>query len=208
MRQLFLLWVIRRSRCLRLIAQRRLLLSRRKVVSRTLVTGFGPFRNVLENPSELLAKSSGRPFEVLEVSYEAADDFVATINPFAYDNLLLLGVAGDRSQVSLELEAQNLRSGADVRGASTDGLIETEGPDRLKSTMWSQELVEYLKIEYPHDIALSWDAGTYLCNYIYYKALRTLNIPRIGFLHVVMPDKIPLSTQEEIVRGVLSELRD
>jgi pyroglutamyl-peptidase len=174
-------------------------------VSRTLVTGFGPFQGVEVNPSETLAKASGVPHVILDVTYAAAEGFVQTLDSLSYDNLLMLGVASNRSQMSVELEAKNLRSGADVAGVSADGVIDLHGPQALKSTMWTHELVELLKLEFPHEVSLSFDAGTYLCNYLYYKALQILTIPRVGFLHLVMPDQLSLATQENIVLEVLSE---
>ncbi len=42
----------------------------------TLVTGFGPFLSVVQNPSGLLAQGCGRPSEMLEVSYACVDEFL------------------------------------------------------------------------------------------------------------------------------------
>jgi pyroglutamyl-peptidase len=177
-------------------------------VSRTLITGFGPFLEVADNPSATIAGSLGQPFQVLEVSYEAVDTFIDEFNSFEYDNLLMLGVARGRTAVSVELVAKNLRMGGDVLGHSRDGLIEHGAPETLESTMWTRELTEFLKIDFGTEIKLSWDAGEYLCNYLYYKALRHLVLPRIGFLHVVDPDVLSIQSQEGIVRAVLSELRN
>ena len=58
-----------------------------------LVTGFGSFGEVIENPSAALAASSGCSYEVLEVSFEAVDQFLERLDRGSFDKLLLLGVA-------------------------------------------------------------------------------------------------------------------
>src|SRR5689334_12979930 len=79
----------------------------RPVAARTLVTGFLGFGKFPVNPSALLAESSSRPCELIEVAYDAVDKFVGTLEPNIFDCLLMLGVAGQSSQMRLECVARN-----------------------------------------------------------------------------------------------------
>ena len=68
---------------------------------RTVVTGFGPFGTVADNPSARLAR--GAEFRILEVAYDAIDDALREIGPV--DRLLLMGVAAGRFRPRLETVA-------------------------------------------------------------------------------------------------------
>ena len=61
---------------------------------RTLVTGFLGFGRFATNPSAELARTCGRPHELIEVSYAAADAFVSRVGLAAIDQVVLMGVAG------------------------------------------------------------------------------------------------------------------
>ena len=170
---------------------------------RTFVTGFGPFGSVAENPSGLLAKGCERPFEVLEVAYEAVDAFVSGLNPEGFDTLLMLGVAVSRTHLTPELYARNWKGAvADVRGASLPGPIEEGEPLLLPSTLWNAHLVAELSVR--PGLFASMDAGSYLCNYLSYRALRRFPQKRVGFLHVPTFERVPQDRQTEILTQVLA----
>src|SRR5690242_18891454 len=104
---------------------------------RTLVTGFGPFLDVVDNPSGMIARSTGRPNEVLEVSYDAVEDFIFHLDPATFDRLLLLGVAPSRTRLCAELFARNTYGRiADVQGTSRTGPIQSNQPLLLGSTLF------------------------------------------------------------------------
>lgn len=172
---------------------------------RILVTGFGPFRNVEDNPSGRLAEGSGRPFRVLEVAYAAADAFVEGLDPEGFDALLMLGVATRRERITPELFARNARSGeADVRGVEASGPIEEGAPLLLESTLWDAHLVAELSVS--AGLFASEDAGAYLCNYLSYRALRRFPRKRVGFLHVPPFEKVPRERQAEALERVLAAI--
>ena len=172
---------------------------------RTLVTGFGPFGNVTENPSRHLAEACGRPFEILEVAYEAVDAFLDALNPEGFDTLLMLGVAAPRTHVTPELLARNWKGERpDVRGASLPGPIEEDLPLLIESTLWNAHLVAELSIH--PGLFASMDAGSYLCNYLSYRALRRLPEKRVGFLHVPPFEKVPQARQEAILARTLEAI--
>ncbi len=170
---------------------------------RALVTGFGPFNGVPENPSAELARLSGQRFEVLEVSYEAAEQFVNRLDPSSFDHWLMLGVAASRKLLSMELFARNARGGEDVRGVKSESEIEKGGPLLLEASLWKPDLVADLLQSDPDRIQTSMDAGAYLCNFLSYVGLRRFPEKSLGFLHVVLPGEIPLEAQAAVVKRVL-----
>jgi len=172
--------------------------------NRTLVTGYGPFLNVTENPTTILARESGRPHQVLEVAFEAADEFLASVDPNSFDRLVMLGVAKGRPKINPELFARNhIGNAKDVRGNDRFGLIDPEQPLLLASTLWTAEVIAAM---YPRPVAASYDAGSYLCNYLSFRALCCFPQKRVGFLHVPHHDDMPLDRQAEVIRGLLDRI--
>ncbi len=168
-----------------------------------LVTGFGPFLSVKDNPSSVLARSSGRDNKILEVAYAAVDEFLADPKLLTYDGLFLMGVVR-RPFVSLEVQAKNAASNTpDVRGIiRTPNDLDLSLPSVIQGTLWTEEIISSAS----GDLLPSDDAGSYLCNYIYYQALRRLPSLRIGFLHVAPFDEVSERRQFVIVRTLLSRL--
>jgi pyroglutamyl-peptidase len=158
---------------------------------RTLVTGFLAFEGFPENPSALLAQSSGLPFELLEVSFAGVDDFLDRVQRSTerFDRLLMLGVRGRGTTIDLERVARNhVGAAPDVRGVVRGPApIEPAAPDTLTTTLFDATQIGAM--------SSSTDAGCYLCNYIYYRALRRLPGKRVGFVHVPPLDAIPLDAQ-------------
>jgi len=168
------------------------------------VTGFGPFGTVQDNPSAKIAESLNQPHEVLEVSYRAVDTFLNRLDPESFDLWLMLGVAASRPKLSLELFGRNVRHGADVLGDAKDGSIDPSGPLLLFSTIWSPELVADVMFFGRQQVATSMDAGNYLCNYILYRGLSRFPNKHVGFLHVVVPERVEIQRQVEIARFALA----
>ena len=172
---------------------------------RTFVTGFGSFGNVTDNPSGRLAASCGRPFQVLEVAYEAADAFLDGFDPEGFDTLLMLGVAVSRDRVTPELYARNWRGETpDVRGSSLSGPIEEGEPLLIESSLWNAHLVAELSLI--PGVFASMDAGHYLCNDLAYRALRRFPETRVGFLHVPPFERVPQERQTEILAQILAAI--
>lgn len=170
---------------------------------RTFVTGFGPFGTVTDNPSGRLAEGCGRPFEVLEVAYDAADAFLARLDPEGFDTLLMLGVATARDRIMPELMARNWKGEVpDVRGKSLPGPIEEGEPLLLESTLWNAHLVAGLSVS--PGLFASMDAGNYLCNYLSYRAMRRFPERRVGFLHVPPFEKVPQEAQAATLAQILA----
>jgi pyrrolidone-carboxylate peptidase len=170
---------------------------------RTLVTGFGPFLEVKENPSAMLAEALGRPYEVLEVSYDAVEDFIFHLDPTTFDRLLLLGVAPSRSHICAELFARNTYgTRPDFRGSLRSGPIQQGEPLLVGTTLFGEEPLSEVLVN-NSQVRLSLDAGSYLCNFTYYKALMAFPSKQVGFLHVPPLCAIGLNEQIEVVSDLL-----
>ena len=158
---------------------------------RTFVTGFTQFGGFAVNPSALLAESCARPFELLEVSFAVVDDFLERLasRPESFDRLLMLGLRAGGATIEAERLARNhVGDGPDVRGEIRGpGPVEPGGPKTLAGTLLNDD-----RDARP---AFSDDAGCYLCNYVYYRALRLLPDKRVGFVHVPPQEVIPIDEQ-------------
>jgi pyroglutamyl-peptidase len=173
---------------------------------RTLVTGFGPFLNVEDNPSARLAAALNRPHRVLEVSYEAVDAFIGELDPNSFDRLLMMGVASERAHLCPELFARNVYgSTSDVSGSVRTGSIRPREPLLLNTTLFTESALASLLIANPQ-MRVSMDAGAYLCNFAYYQALTAFKDKRVGFLHVPHFDRIPFETQAQAIESLLKAL--
>ena len=170
---------------------------------RTLITGFGPFGDIKENPAAILAEASGRPFAVIEVAYLAADDFLSKLDLGSFDRLIMLGVAAGRDHLSIELFARNWKGDAkDVREEGAEGLIEAGAPLLLEGTLWTAENASQI-VAFDPRVRISMDAGSYLCNYTYFRALQHISGKRVGFLHVASQEKMSIEIQMLSLQKIL-----
>lgn len=165
-----------------------------------LVTGFQAFGDIAENPSVYLAENSGADFRLLEVSYGAVDEFIASDAPAGYDAWLMIGVHGKSDTLRLETVAKNwVGTSPDVRGVvGGPSRLDVSLPPQLGATLWSD-------MEPGEACELTWDAGDYLCNYLFFKGLASYPKVEIGFLHVCLPEKLDLGLQLATVKGLVAQ---
>lgn len=166
-----------------------------------LITYFGPFPGVSVNPSgvtaqqvaDVLANESAVQVVTREIpvsyagSSEALEEMLTDIRP---DAVLSLGVAVGRDKVSFEKVAINLDS-ADIEDndgvVRVDEAIAPEGREAYFSTLPVRASYERLRgVGLP--VEISYTAGTYVCNHVFYEAHRILErqgrrIPA-GFVHI------------------------
>jgi pyroglutamyl-peptidase len=166
--------------------------------ARVLVTGFEPFGGEPVNPSGDLARELAEtPLAVpglellvrhLPVARDAlpgaADEALDALRPHA---VIALGQATARAQICLERTAVNrLAYGecVDNQGlAGVDEPLEADGPSSLQATLPAEHLARALA-DQGHPVEVSGDAGTYLCNALLYRLLRTRpELPAL-FVHV------------------------
>ncbi|HEY0146130.1 MAG TPA: hypothetical protein VGB93_08245 [Methylovirgula sp.] len=171
-------------------------------MSRILVTGFGPFPGVKDNPSAALMtalRARRGHFELLSIHLEThilpvvyhglAARLAALTVGTAPDAILHFGVASRRKIISVETRARNHANCAapDAQG------------DRPPSDMLDGKSEESLAVRIPAaGIAAriraariaaetSRDAGAYLCNATFYETLRSRKNLPAGFIHVPLP---------------------
>lgn len=169
-----------------------------------LVTGFGPFGSVRENPSAAIAARLDGAFcaahrivgAVLPVEIETLSEHLASlverVRPAA---VIQFGVAERRDRILLERAAVNhaLFSIPDIRGVSwRDRSLEDHGPFERRSTLPLAAIAERWA-EAGLSFAFSDDAGRYLCNVALYYGLRLAERfsprPLWGFIHVPLPQE-------------------
>ena len=164
-----------------------------------LITGFGRFPGAPYNPSGPLARALARRrrpafaglrriVHIFEVSYAAVDrelpQLIAAHEP---DIVLMFGLAVRTPHVRIETQARNARSilFPDVRGYRPQARVILPGATaRGGSAPFTRLLAAARASRTP--TRLSRDAGRYLCNYIYWRALEASRsgTPLTQFIHI------------------------
>ncbi|WP_336487322.1 peptidase C15 [Methylobacterium nigriterrae] len=149
-----------------------------------LITGFGPFPGMPENPSARLARrlaalprlglALGRPPRrlVLRTAYAAIPGALAPALAEAPGAVLMFGVAGRARRMRVETRGTNRASRLfpDASGTISARLaVDPNGPPERRSPAAALALAALRRYGIP--AARSRDAGRYLCNASYYRAL-------------------------------------
>lgn len=163
-----------------------------------LVTGFGPFLAVEDNPSGRLAEAmdgrvvAGVPIvgRRLPVSYgRGPSEAIAAAAEVGASLVIGLGVAQTASRVRVERWATPACSDVpDVDGVCSAQLGSC---DRVRST------VDVVALAAALDAELSTDAGTYVCNAWLYRTVLALDVP-VGFVHIPSVGMTP----QTLLRGI------
>jgi pyroglutamyl-peptidase len=171
--------------------------------AKLLITGFGPFPGVPENPSgliiEKIASEGWAPpgaaleAEVVPVQWSGAPETIAhRVRSSGCDGVLMVGVASKARTFRVEMRAQNRvnRRRRDADGAAWIGeKILPIGPAVARATAPVADMVRAIqRAGFPCEA--SSDAGDYLCNFTLYRVLVDTAAdpqpPTAGFLHVPM----------------------
>jgi len=163
---------------------------------RVLITGFGPFPGAPFNPSAALAKALARrrrpalagierTVHVFATTYASVDRDLPKLFAQKPDIVLMFGVAGRRHQLCIETRARNAVSllFPDAGGyRPRHGVIKLRGPAALAGNAPFARLAGAAGTK----ARLSRDAGRYLCNYIYWRALEQVRgtRPLLQFVHI------------------------
>lgn len=163
-----------------------------------LLTGFEPFGGESVNPSwEAVRQLEGERIQghrivtcLLPTAFDASlpvlQDMLQGHDPSV---VIAVGLAGGRTQISLEQVAINLIDAriADNRGAQPiGGKVFEDGPDGLFATLPLKSMLQALHRDNV-PAAISYSAGTYVCNYVFYALMHLLRErPDVaaGFVHV------------------------
>lgn len=167
----------------------------------TLLTGFGPFGEVVNNPAERIARHfelSGAPGHIITVyvfpvSYEAVKSELATLlgaeGAVDFDNVVMLGVNSRATEWRIERIGANAdgKGKVDATGVTPQNSEIIPGaPAQLFSNLPVDLIVESLTaVGIP--IGPSDSAGAYLCNHLLYRALHRLHGNSgvtAGFIHI------------------------
>ncbi|PXW57777.1 peptidase C15 [Methylobacterium sp. B4] len=169
-------------------------------MSRLLVTGFGPFPTVPDNPSGRLARrlaalprlrrilGEAPDCLVLDTRYAALEAQLAPALAAKPGAVLMIGVAARRRRVCVETRAINRVSRLFPDADGTVGRrlsVQPDGPALRPSPAAAQ--VRRAMRRAGLDAAASRDAGRYLCNASYYRVLAE-GCPAV-FLHIPMPPR-------------------
>jgi pyroglutamyl-peptidase len=167
-----------------------------------LLTGFGPFPGAPFNPSAALAQrlatfrhprlaGTRRIAHVFRTSYAAVDeDLPQLIARHRPDLILMFGLAARTPYLRVEMRARNAVSSllSDFTGKRTPAhAIRAGSPHAINGQGPFQKLlIAGRKTRVP--IRLSRNAGRYVCNYLYWRALETKpqrgRHPLVLFVHV------------------------
>lgn len=190
---------------------------------KALVTGFEPFGGDGVNPSgealKLLPERLGNlriETRLLPCRFGAAITVIdEALTALAPDIVLATGLAGGRTELSLERVAINIDDAriADNGGAQpVDRPIVANGPAAYFATLPIKAAVVAMR-EAGLPAAVSNSAGTFVCNHVFYRLmhLAATRFPaiRAGFLHVpYLPSQAaalpgtPSMALDQIVRGI------
>lgn len=167
--------------------------------------GFGPFSDVVVNPSESLVNDlfdlmqNRDDFQceklILPVDYKKADQILDKIDFSRFDFVFQFGVATTRHKVSLERVALNwIESSIPDNSGNHINLkkISLTSADAKFSSVDLAKLSFSLNARFNNCTEVSLSAGAFLCNFVYYKA--RLKTDRCLFVHI--PAKLKSADKE------------
>jgi pyroglutamyl-peptidase len=177
-----------------------------------LLIGFGPFPGAAKNPSADLAKALARrrrpalagiarAAHELATTYAAVDRDLPGLFAQRPDIVLIFGLAARRRHLSIETRARNAVSVLfpDASGyRPRRGVIAPGEPSARKPVTPLAGLLGAMR---PSGVPtrLSRDAGRYLCNYAYWRALQRADHgkPLVQFVHIpALARKLPARRQK------------
>lgn len=200
------------------------------------VTGFGVFAGVEDNPSKRIVEelqatgfvakhASGTTFRILEVSVDHCSKLHDALITEHGDNQIFIHIGVDSNATSIKLEQcaynnMNFRvpdvCGFQPQNSHINSSSELDSP--LYSTLPLPQLCEEMNSSFPSTqearptVNLSQDPGRYLCNYTYYQALQhqhQLGQPlRAVFVHVPPFSVIPQETQVQVVKALVNRIAE
>ena len=160
-----------------------------------LITAFEPFGGEAINPTEkvlgmLSDEISGQCIQKLVLPVEfgrAADIAIAQYDELKPDAVIMLGQAGGRSAITPETTAKNLMNSTAPDNAghiANHERISNSGPETLSSTLPIDIIINEVNTQGIR-CEISHDAGTFVCNSLFYSMLRHNGgeVPT-GFIHV------------------------
>jgi pyroglutamyl-peptidase len=166
---------------------------------RVVLAGFGPFPGVPCNPSAVLVRALARrrrpafadvviSTHVFATRYAAVDQDLAQLAAQKPDLILIFGVARRRRYLSVETRARNAQSVLYPDASGHRPARATIAPGEGGALRGAAPFRRLLGAMRPSGFParLSRDAGRYLCNYAYWRALETARQTStlVQFIHI------------------------
>lgn len=174
-------------------------------MKRILITGFEPFSEFQVNPSKMIVERLQEELgsennlkiesSILPVEYSAVDEWIEKQDFSRFDFVFHFGLASGRNKISLERVALNWmeskipdNAGVHMRGQR----IADTAADALLSPFHLSETAIRLNQKYKENIEVSFSAGAYLCNFVYYKSRQKID----SSLFIHLPQTLKSEGQE------------
>lgn len=173
---------------------------------RLLITGFGPFPRVPRNPSERVARAAvvnprwrrlgwQVDLRILDTRYSALEtQLLPALREGSPDAVLLLGVAPKRDAITPESLARNRvsRLFPDASGHVGQANLQLDPSDQCLIRCTQAPIAAMVRAIRQRGLraTISHDAGRYLCNAAYYKALQAKGARQaahVAFIHIPFP---------------------
>lgn len=178
------------------------------------VTGFRPFLGAVSNPSEDLARELAQLFpevrsHVLPVEYGHSFELLRLyLQHDMPDYLIMLGQAAGRTKVCFEKIALNWVQSEHPDEAGKHlaaGPILIDKPLALMSAFPIDQVVLALRKK-NLAVEISFSAGAFVCNDLYFRALAEFADKKMVFVHVPLVKDMEFELQLEILKKSVSEL--
>ena len=170
---------------------------------KVLVTGFKPFLGEKINPSEMLALELAQNFPevealILPVEFKKSFEILKQkLNSNSYDYLISIGQASGRSKIGFEKLGVNWveTEHKDESGSlpATGKIV--EGPLALMTDFPVQNIYQKL-LQDGFPVEISFSAGTFVCNELYFRALHGFPGLKSIFIHVPLIESQALEKQK------------
>lgn len=185
---------------------------------RFVITGFGPFGRVAENPSEVTAeiackrlREAGINCEAvhLKASIRSVDSFYEGVNDPSELFVIHIGVDASSKGLVIERYGRNIldfpipdAESAQPRESRIDETLKYD--EKVENTLNVPEIVDQLG----GGFGVSEDAGTYVCNYCYFKALQFVGKKTKGafFVHVPLFQCVGSEEQGALVARLVEHI--
>ena len=188
-----------------------------------LITGFDPFGSETVNPSweavRLLPEEIGAcrltRLQIPTVFGRAAETVLAASEKLQPDVILCIGQAGGRSGITPEVVGINLREARlpdNAGNQPTDVPVVENGPAAYFATVPVRAMVKAVN-DAGISAALSYSAGTFVCNDVLYSLLHHYHgtATKVGFVHVpFLPEQakenVPTMALEQIAAALTAAI--
>ena len=190
------------------------------------LTGYGPFQEIKENPAQLVVEDlfkNKSKFEtektkilysqIFEVKTEYVDENKKKVFDLIKENntskdtlhiIISYGVADNRKNISIETLCENY-----IYDLKKDEIINENNPKYLYSKAAVKTLVKGINKTNDFYCKYSCNAGTYLCNYMYYSTINNYknddNVMSL-FVHIPNINNCSIEENEKFFKNLIHSL--